>query len=297
MKVIRPTIVTDAILTSSSIAESEYPAWAAPTSYAVGGRVIRGHAVWESLVAANAGNDPLTAANQGTKWLKIGADNRWAMFDQAKGSLSSAAGQIVVVLTAGRIDSLALTELTAKQVTVSVTVGGAEVYRRTQVTAIGGRSIDNWYDWFFAPIGTRTKLLFDDLPSYRNAVVTVTIDPISGTASCGTLLVGRMFDIGTTLSGVDLGIDDFSQRNRDQFGVLSIVPRDYSDINSYPVAIQSSRVDDIKGTLTDLRTTPTVWIGSAVLDALFTYGIVRSFRINLTLLTGISNCSLDIESL
>jgi hypothetical protein len=295
MKVIRPTFVTDTILTSSTIPENDYPAWAAG-SYALGAHVIRGHHRWESLVASNT-SDPLTG--DATKWLDMGATNRWSMFDQAKGSLATAVGSIEVVLAPGRIDCAALLDVVAKEVTATVTVSGTQVYSRTLVSAIGGHNIDNWYDWFFAPIGERTNFLFDDLPSYRNGVVKFTFTGKASDAavSCGTLLMGRMFEIGITLSGVDIGIDDYSKKTRDQYGVQTIRPGNFSDTNSYQIAIQSSQVDAIKAVLASLRATPTVYIGEDGLDALFTYGTYKSFRINLQLLTGISNCSLETDGL
>jgi hypothetical protein len=300
MKVIRPTIVTDAILTSSTIAEPEtgYPAYNPATAYADKAHVTVAavHHRYEAIGAVAAGTYP---PDHPDKWLDLGATNKWAMFDQAKGSLSTATGQMVIVLTPGRIDSLALLDLAAKQVTVKVTVSGVEVYSRTLVTAVGGNNIDNWFDWFFAPIGQRTALLFDDLPSFRTGVVTVTIDGASsGSAvACGTMLLGNMFEIGTTLSGVDIGIDDFTTKVRDNFGVVRFVERPFSDTVSYQVAIPSTRVDAAKAVLTALRATPTIYVGADGLDALFTYGIYKSFRINLVLLTGVSNVSLDLEGL
>lgn len=301
MKVIRPTFVTDANLTSSSLTENDYPAWSASTGYTTGQRVIQGHHRWESVfVGTNTGNDPLLETDA-SRWLDLGATNRWAMFDQAKGSLSSGTSTIQVVLTPGRIDSLALLDLNAKSVRVTVTIAGVStpVYDKTQSTNIGGRGIDNWYDWFFAPIGQRTTLLFDDLPSYKNGIVTVLIDGggTSAPVACGTLLIGRMFQIGTTLSGADLGINDYSKKDRDQFGVVTLVARPFSDSNKYSILMDSAQVDAVRNALSNLRATPTVWIGDDGLDALQTYGFYSSFRINVALLNGTSTVSLEVEGL
>ena len=40
MKLIRPTTLTDAMLTSSTAPENDYAVWASGTAYAVGSRVI-----------------------------------------------------------------------------------------------------------------------------------------------------------------------------------------------------------------------------------------------------------------
>ena len=39
MRLIRPTTLTDAMLTSSTAPEADYPAWSSATAYAVGARV------------------------------------------------------------------------------------------------------------------------------------------------------------------------------------------------------------------------------------------------------------------
>ncbi|WP_294390457.1 hypothetical protein [uncultured Sphingomonas sp.] len=300
MKVIDPLPITEAVLTNINLPETEYPAWSSTATYTKGARVIRGHKRWEAAAeSVQAGVDPLTEAGA-QKWSDMGATNRWAMFDQAKGTLATRNGPITITLTPGaRIDSVALLELSAKQVTVAVSVGGTEIYRETQVTAAGGRDIDNLYDYLFAPIGTRTKLLFESLPSFSNAVVTVTIEGVSNTApvKCGTFLIGQMFDIGTTLTDVDIGIADFSKRSRSDFGVITVVPRNYSDNLTYQVMIQSSRTDAIKDKVASLRAIPTLWIGGPTLDTLLTYGFFSNFKVRLQRLTGVSRCDLNVESL
>lgn len=297
MKFLLPTPVTDAILTSSSLPESDYAAWASSGTYTTAQRVIRGHLIWEAARAVAANVDPLLD-DDASDWIKIGATNLWRAFDQAVGSISTGTGTITYTLTPGRLDALAVLDVTAKQVRVVMTVAGTEVYNEVQVTASGGHAIDNWYDWFFAPIGIRKRLLFDDLPSYRNGVVTVTIEgAASGSAvSVGTLLIGRMFDIGTTLTEPELSITDLSKKDRDQFGVITFVSRAYYRTRSYQVAIESSRTDAIEEAVAAVRATPTLWIGEQGLDALLTYGIA-SMRVTLKRLTGVSYARVEVEEL
>ncbi|WP_294392007.1 hypothetical protein [uncultured Sphingomonas sp.] len=299
MRVIEPVTVTADVLTSINVPEDEYPLWDATKPYVKGSRVIRGHRCWEGAAdTIPAGTDPLTETGA-SKWADMGATRQWAMFDQAKGTLTTRDGPIVVTLTPGRIDSLVLLELTASKVTVAATVNNQEVWRRVQLTQVGGREIDNIYDWLFAPIGKRERLLFDDLPSYRNAIYTVTIEGASSTmpVACGTLLIGAMLDIGKTGSGVDIGIVDFSKKQRNDYGVITVQERGYSDSLTYSVAVQMARIDAVKKRLADLRATPTVWIGSANLDAMLTYGYFNNFKLRVARLTGIAVCDLGVESL
>ena len=54
MRLIRPTTLTDAMLTSSTAPETDYPAWSSATAYAVGARVIltATHRRYEALAAS-----------------------------------------------------------------------------------------------------------------------------------------------------------------------------------------------------------------------------------------------------
>ena len=78
MKVIKPIAVTDATLYGCSEPEDDYAAWAIGTTYGAGDKVIvlSTHKIYESLQAANTGNDPTTATDW---WLDLGPTNRWKM--------------------------------------------------------------------------------------------------------------------------------------------------------------------------------------------------------------------------
>src|SRR5690606_11719085 len=87
MRIIKPVDVTPAILTSSNVPETDYAAWSAATAYAVGDKVTYNHRNYEALVA-HTGANPETDTSDPPKWLDLGADNRWRMFDDKVGSLT-----------------------------------------------------------------------------------------------------------------------------------------------------------------------------------------------------------------
>lgn len=296
MKLIRPTALTDTMLTSSTVPETDYAAWSASTAYAVGARVILAatHRKYEAL-AASTGVNPSTDA---TKWLDLGPTNRWAMFDARVGTKTTRTGSVQVVLSPGLTDALALIDTDAESATVSMTVSGALIYSRTQSFNVGGTAIDSWFSWFFEPLGRKASLLFLDVPVYEAGVVTVTIsrDNPADTVSCGTLIVGRQFDIGDTEHGVGLGIIDYSRKETDQFGVTSVVERAYAKRMTARVVMQTSGVDDVQATLASVRATPVLWIGSEGFESLTVYGFYKEFSIDLAYPT-LSYCSLTIEGL
>lgn len=296
MKLIRPTSITDAMLTSSTIPETDHPAWAAGTAYVTGNRVIltSTHRRYEAL-AASTGINP---ASDPTKWLDLGPTNRWAMFDDRVGTAATRTGSLEVVLAPGAIDAVALIDTDAESATVTLSVDGVTRYSRTQSFNIGGTAIDNWFSWFFEPLGRKSTLLFLDVPVYETGVVTVTMtrDNPADTVSCGTLIAGRLFAIGETEHGADIGIIDYSRKETDQFGVTSVVERAFAKRLSARVVMATDAVDDVHRNLATLRATPVLWIGSEAFESLTVYGFYKEFAIDLAYPT-VSYCSLTIEGL
>ena len=60
LKLLKPTTITDAMLTSSTVPETDYTAWNAATAYTLAQRVIRvsTHKVYERLVAGTTATAP-----------------------------------------------------------------------------------------------------------------------------------------------------------------------------------------------------------------------------------------------
>jgi hypothetical protein len=296
MKLVRPITITDAMLTSSSVAENDYAAWSSTTAYTTGTRVIltSTHRKYEAL-AASTGVSP---ANDPTKWLDLGPTNRWAMFDARVGTATTRAASLRVIMTPGAIDALALIDTDAESVVATLTVDGVQVWRGAASFNVGGVAIDNWFSWFFEPIGRKSMMLFLDVPVYETGILNVFIsrDNPADIVSCGTLVVGRQFSIGETEHGVDIGIIDYSRKETDQFGVTSVVERAFAKRMSARVVLETSALDDIHRTLASLRATPVLWIGSESFESLTVYGFYKEFAIDLAYPT-VSYCSLTIEGL
>lgn len=133
MRVIAPLQVTDAMIVSTNVPETDYPAWSAVTAYAVGARVIKTatHRQYE-CITANTGVDPATDSTS-THWLDIGATNRWKAFDRLISDPVVRAGGMTYVLQPGRLtDAVALFGLNAA--TVRIEVSDPSVERRNLIT-------------------------------------------------------------------------------------------------------------------------------------------------------------------
>lgn len=293
MKFIRPTLIGEAALLDSSIAEDDYPAWAAGTTYALGARTIKAHRIWESSQAGNIGHDPVTAGV--TWWIDLGPTNRWAMFDSKVGTESVIAENLTVELAPGRIDALALLQVTASTCVVVMTVGIEEVYRR-ELSLIDDSLVTDWYMYFFEPIRPQDYVLLTDLPPYGEGVLSIALAKPSGDVALGMAIVGLQVDLGGTLRSPTVGINDYSKKTTDDFGNTTLVERSFSKRMGVKMLLDNAEIDRVQAALADVRATPVVWIGSGRYSAMLLYGFYRDFEIDIAYARN-AYCTLNIEGM
>ena len=297
MKIIRPISINDARLIASNVPETDYAAYNAGTTYALGDRVIRVatdvHEIYESLVGSNIGN-PLTDA---TKWLLVGNTNRWRMFDSSVSSQTSNADSIECSFeNLGPMDSIVLFNVDAEYVTVTVTDAIAGVVYDETIAMVSDRGVTNWYDFFYSPYELKTTLLISDLPKYINTTVELTLTKTGGTAKCGACVIGMAKEIGDAQQGAKVGIQDYSVKARDDFGNFTILERAYSRYANLDIYVQSGAADSIARLLTQYRATPVVYIGAEEREATFIYGFFKDFYETISY-TDYSLFTLELESL
>lgn len=297
MKVLAPIAVTDSMLTSSTVPETDHAEWAAGTTYTAGQKVIRltTHKVYEALTST-AGDTPETSP---TKWLDLGATNRWKAFDQKVGTATTQTGSIEWVIVPGQtVGSVGLLELVAESVRVRVSdaIDGI-VYDRTQ-SLTGAITSADWFTYFFEPVSRRPFALFSDLPSYRDPTITITVSGLAGeTVKCGVCLLGQWYEFANAVRcGASAGIVDYSKKTADDFGNVQITERAFSKRASWQMLIANNDIDKLQRTLASLRATPALYIGSDRFDATLVYGFYRDFEITIEYYTH-SECSIELEGL
>jgi len=295
MRIIKPVEITPAILTSSNVPETDYAAWSAATAYAVGDKVLYNHRNYEALVASTGAN-PETDTSDPPKWLDLGADNRWRMFDDKVGSLTEQAGSIAVELQPGAvINSVALFNLLGRSATVTLTdPSEGIVYQRTVSLVDAG--VSDWYEWFFAPIGRQTDFVLLDLPAYGTATLSVTIDNASDTAAVGHLVMGRQAELGVAVYGSGVGITDYSRKETDAFGNSVVVERSFSKRAEFDVVVETPQIGRVQRMLAGLRAQPVVWIGAEGYESTFLFGYYRDFQISISG-PSVSDASITVEGL
>ncbi|MFC6413062.1 hypothetical protein ACFP9X_09815, partial [Massilia varians] len=149
MKIIKPTVITDAMLVSSSVPEPDLgeEVWDPLKAYLVGDVVIRSttHRKYQRTTAGTTSEAP---ESDSANWFDVGPTNRWAMFDRKVGTLTRSPDSLVVVLRTGGVSGVGALELTGRELKVTLTdsPGGVVVYSRT--IPLDGTLITSVYDWF-----------------------------------------------------------------------------------------------------------------------------------------------------
>lgn len=297
MKVLAPISITPAMLTSSTVAETDHAEWVAGTAYTAGQKVIRltTHKVYEALTSTT-GDTPETSP---TKWLDLGPTNRWKAFDQKVGTATAQEASMEWSISPGRsVGSVGLLELVAESVRVRVSdaIDGL-VYDSTQ-TLTGAITSADWFSYFFEPLSRRPFALFTDLPSYRDPTITITVSGLAGeTVECGVCLLGMYTEFADAVRyGASAGIVDYSKKTVDDFGNVQITERAFSKRASWQVLVANNDIDKLQRTLASLRATPALYIGSGRFDATLVYGFYRDFDITIEYYTH-SECSIELEGL
>jgi hypothetical protein len=320
LKVLKPLSIKDAMLQSSSVPETDYAEWVSGAAYSLGARVIllSTHRIYQCIVAVTGATTPTSDT---AHWVEVGPTNRWAMFDSkvSTATVGTAAG-LQVVLKPGRCNGLALLELAgiaacsvtctypvtaqgtrgALTVTTRIYSFGVELTTTTDTrgeagTLVGSvtlaysiqlqnRNVSDWTGYFLEPFVVKTDV-FVGFPSRSD--MTVTLDIASALPKIGALMIGNFVELGDSGYGVSSSIDDYSVVQTDEWGVSKLVERDYVKRVNYPVTVENWAMRRAFSTLSSLRATPAVFIGSD--DYRYTpftvFGRVARFNVSLSFAT------------
>jgi len=306
MYVIRPIALTDSILTSSNVAETDYAAWDVGTAYVTGNRciVISTHKIYEAIANVTGGSSPeIDVLTTTPKWIAVGATNRWKAYDKIIGSKTSQSTSITYKITPGEIfDAIAFLGLDAVSVRVVITdpIEGV-VYDETKellTTVLTGTSlVMDWYTYFFSSIIRITDFVFLDIPLYLNAVMDITITYTGGTASVGEIVFGQKTRLGVTKADPNptFGTVDFSTKEQDTFGNWQVVKRSFSKKMTCSLIVNNTVIDEIERLLSAYLSELLVWIGDEQYGSMIIYGYCKDHNASAGLL--ITEMAIEIEGL
>jgi len=302
MRMVRPITITDAILLSSNVAETDYAAYAAGTTYALGARVIlvSTHKIYESAQAGNVGHNPPDNLTGATPWwLEVGATNRWRMLDGLVGSQTTNADTIELSLDTSEQSSVNFLQLEAASLSIEVTDNATStvVYSET-FSLISDKNITDGWTYFFEPfIFTRNRSI--GIPLLADSTTAITISNLTGTAKCGEVLVGNSTFIGHVAYGAEIGITDFSVKQEDEWGNYSYLDRPWAKRGTFSIQIDNYRLEYIFDLFTDVRPAPVLWIpddGEKIRSLAMIYGKFKDFRV-IVQYPQLSICSLELDGL
>ncbi len=278
LSLMKPATMADAILTSSTAAETDYTAYNSGTTYALGGRCISTttHRVYESLIAGNVGNDPTLIDNRiGTtpKWSDVSATNRWKMFDDQVASQTSVASPLTVVLHPGFVNAIGLLGLDAEAIAVTVkdAPAGNTIYSYTG--SLEGSTPFDYYEYFFSPFEPLTDFIVSGIDPYADMQVTVTLTKATGNVMCGMLQVGDLVPLGTTQYGAKAKPKTYSYIKINDYGENEIIKRKKAKDLTATAWLKLEDANNVLDTIGSMLDVPCIVICSDRAD----YSGLRSF--------------------
>lgn len=266
VNILVPIAVTDAMLTSSTIAEpaAGETAWVSAGTYVVGDLRIRSttHQVYK-CVQGHTGRAALPEADN-AYWLAVYATQKWAMFDAFASTQSAAVTSMAAVLRPGIANAVALINVDAVTATLVLkdAPGGAVV--DTRVIDLVEYPLD-WYDWAFGAIKTKTKVVIDNLMIYADPEISITLTSSAGVAvKCGLVAVGDYrnllddADFGGAQYGATASPTTFSYINADEYGNTVIKRRGSASDMRVQVIIPKSNSDAAFASLQSVLDVPVI---------------------------------------
>lgn len=284
-----PITVTPSILTDTDIPlDDTYSAWAAPTAYVTGNIVyVESTRLRYKAVQNSTGQDPTTDTTA-TYWSPYGAITRYRPFDGVVARHASATTSFYYEFTPDSFcDAIALFNLIATSVRIQIwNASASEIYDVTTslVDKSDIRDFVTFLQW--SPVYASTFLKLG-LPIYSGYTVRVTISGGTGdTVQAGEIVLGRASLLGISRHvGTEIGYEDYSTVETNEFGEREIVEHDYADIAEYAVLVEKSDQERVRRLMAQRRTKPTVYFTGEAHQALGTlvYGIATKPRIPVSL--------------
>ncbi|MCX7258560.1 MAG: hypothetical protein NTZ64_18090 [Polaromonas sp.] len=292
MKVIKPASILSAVVSTTAVdTDAE---WSSATSYTANQRVTleatrRIYVCLQPSLNERPDVSPLA-------WVDYKPMNKWAMFDSQVSTVTSVAGSLTVVLSPGKVNSLAMFAISGTSVSITVQDGPLDMSPTVRMAELNNAVISDWYEYFFSDNSVLDQYVVTDLPPYVNAILTVTLNGTS--TRCGHLMLGSVYDLGGTEFGATTGITDYSRKDTDEFGITTFTQRAYSKRMNLRLMLGNGRVDYVQRLLASLRATPCAWIGTQVdnYEVLTVFGFYKDFSIEVAY-AATAYCSIEIEGL
>ena len=282
-----PITVTDAMITSSTIAEpaAGEAVWNAATAYAVDDEVIRTstHRIYTCVVAGTDATPPEESIYKTVpRWVDTRPTDKWAAFDGMTSTQSTIATPMTYVIRPGMINAIAAYGLDGATLSISVKDAPAGTVVYSDTIDLIEPPLD-YYDYYFGQIKTLTKVLIKDLVPYADPEITLSITAAGGvTVKAGMIAMGDLRTLvtsgnwGGTESGAKARPITYSYIKTDDFGNTTIVRRSKATDLEITVQLPNSDTDTALATIQEILDIPVACIASdaAGFTGLNTFGLV-----------------------
>ena len=294
MRIVQPSEITADVLQSTNVVNIE-TTWTAGT-YSLGVRRVYERMVYEVVASPSTADRPdIGAASDPPTWVALGYSNQWRMFTEGADSLSTGTGDIDVTLQwPGLITTIAALGLVGYSIRVTVTdsVDGVVFDQTKDLIDIG---VSDWWEFFFLPYENDDAAVFE-LPPYPGADIRVLLEAenISDPGAVGRVVAGVGRDLGVTLYGTDIQLQDYSIKERDGFGNLILLPRRTLKYVNYDVHVPTDTVDFVVRALSRLGGIPTLYIGDPDKTSTVVFGVFADISSGIAA-PSISDLTLQVE--
>ena len=295
MRIVTPFDVDNGQLTTTNVV-NEVADWSAGT-FDLGDQVVEANKVYKVVADPDTTDQPTVgAAASPATWVLMGPSNQYRMFRDGRDSYSSRDESIDVTLNFDSVvTAVAALGLQGTSATLTVvdSVDGTVYDETIDLVDIG---VSNLWEYFFLPYDFEDTAIFDGIPPYQSADINLSIDAATATdeARAGRVLAGIERSLGVTNYGVSVSILDYSTKERDGFGNLTLVPRRTVRLVDYDAKVPTDQVDFVVRSLERIASTPTLFIGDNKFASSVTFGIYRDFSQGITS-PSISDLAIQVE--
>lgn len=234
-------------------------------------------------------------------WFERGVANPFKILDNA--ILSKTTGETTLttsVRVEGPAHALVLLGLeNVVSVDVSVEFAGEPVYSQTHPVASTGET-SSWTEYFFSEVDVSDAFYLQIPGWYYDAILSITLNgDTDDQIAVGQIVVGELTYLGDTQYGVNFGIKDYSRKEANDWGEITLVQRSYAKTMQVTLEIAKERMNAVYQKLTDARALPCVYNANnygGTDTSYVLYGFYTDFS---TVVQDYENvtCSIDIEGL
>ena len=205
MNILMPLTITDAMLSSSTLAEpaASETAWVSAGTYVAGDKRIRTgtHRVYNCILG-HTGRTALPEDDT-TYWEDYDPTRKWAPFDSYVSTPASLASPLTYVMLPGFFDAISMYGLTGTGVTIThkATAGGTVLETRT--ISLYAESL-GLYEYLFGPKNPKSKIVETGFALRPASEVTISVTG-TGTVSLGMCNIGSYRSLVSDWGGTQYG--------------------------------------------------------------------------------------------